>query len=113
MQVGLTILSPAGGITVLARALFVIVLLCLAVPAVAGVWVSLQRRTKRDSESGEALDLDALPELYERGEISWDEFLRGEVEGVRGLSGVEGVRGLIEKAKEERSSNSTANEEAS
>ena len=82
MQVGLTILSPAGGITVLARALFVIVLLCLAVPAVAGVWVSMHRRTRRDSESGETLDLDALREL-------------------------------IEKAKEERSSNSTANEDAS
>ena len=113
MQVGLTILSPAGGITVLARALFVIVLLCLAVPAVVGVWASLQRRTRRNSESGETLDLDALRELYERGEISWDEFLRGEVEGVRGLSGVEGARGLIEKAKEELSSDSTSNEDAS
>jgi len=112
MQVGLTILSPAGGITVLARALFVLVLLCLAVPAV-GVWVSMHRRTRRDSESGETLDLDALRELYKRGEISWDEFLRGEVEGVRGLSGVEGARGLIEKAKEERSSDSTSNEDAS
>ena len=106
MQVGLTILSPTGGITVLARALFVIVLLCLTVPAVAGVWVSLQRRTKRDSESGETLDLDALRELYKRGEISWDDYLRGEAEGVRGLVGTRAEPPKAESFEESTSDDS-------
>jgi hypothetical protein len=99
--------SPTGVITLFARALFALVLLCLTVPAVAGVWVSMRRRTRKDLESGESLDLDALWQLYKRGEISWDEYLRGKAEGMRALSAVEGARGLIEEAKAERSTNST------
>ncbi len=33
------------------------------------------------------VDLDALWERYKRGEISWNDYLRGEVEGARGLVG--------------------------
>jgi hypothetical protein len=33
------------------------------------------------------VDLDVLWQRYKRGEISWDDYLRGEVEGVRGLVG--------------------------
>ena len=107
MQFGLVMSSPAGVVTMFARALFALVLLCLTVPAVAGVWVSMHRRTRKDSEPGESLDLDALWKLYKRGEISWDEYLRGKAEGMRGLSAVEGAQGLIEKAKALHASNST------
>ncbi len=113
MQVGLIMWGPASGIAMLARIAFGIVILGMAIPVVARRWSRLPKTIGRDAESGESLNLDALWELYKRGEISWDEFLRGEVEGVRGLSGVEGARGLIEKAKEERSSDSTSNEDAS
>ena len=107
MQVGLIMWAPAGGTAMLARTAFGVVILCMAVPAVARRWSSLRRTTRRDAESGESVDLDALWELYKRGEISWDEYLRGKVEGGRGLSGVEGARGLS-RAKEEPSSNTTS-----
>ncbi len=82
MQFGLVALSPPGEITVLARAAFGIVVLFVAiVPVVRGIWTSL--RTRPDSD--DRPDLDALWERYRRGEISWDEYLREEVEGVRGL----------------------------
>ena len=89
MQVGLIMWDPVGGIATLARTAFGVAILCTAVPVVARRWSSLRRTTRRDVESGESVDLDALWGLYKRGEISWDEYLRGKVEGGRGLIGVE------------------------
>jgi hypothetical protein len=84
MQFGLIALSPAGEITMLARAAFgVVLLLCVAVPVVRGIWSSLRARP----ESDDSLDLDELWARYRQGEISWDEYLRGKVEGARGLVG--------------------------
>ena len=79
MELGSIILSPAGGIATLARVAFGIVILCLAVPVVYTMWSSLRTR----SESGEAPDLDALWKRYKQGEISWDDYLRGKVEGMQ------------------------------
>ncbi len=80
MQLGLVLLSPTGTMTMLARAAFIVVLLCcLAAPLVHRMR-SLQTRR---SEPGDSVDLDVLWECYRRGEISWDEYLRGEVEGVQ------------------------------
>ena len=107
MQVGLIMWAPAGGTAMLARTAFGVVIVGMAVPVVARRWSSLRRTTRRDVESGESVDLDALWELYKRGEISWDEYLRGKVEGGRGLSGVEGAR-TLSRAKEEPSSNITS-----
>jgi hypothetical protein len=84
MQLALVALNPAGEITMLARAAFgIVLLLCLGVPAISGIWSSLRTRT----ESDDSIDLDELWALYRRGEISWDEYLRGKVEGARGLVG--------------------------
>jgi hypothetical protein len=84
MQFALIALSPVSEIPLLARAAFAVVLLfCVAVPAVSGIWFSL--RTRPDLE--DSLDLDELWKLYRRGEISWDEYLRGKIEGARGLAG--------------------------
>jgi hypothetical protein len=84
MQFALIVLSPVTEIPLLARAAFgVVLLLCVAVPAVRGIWSSL--RTRPDLE--DSLDLDELWKLYRRGEISWDEYLRGKIEGARGLAG--------------------------
>ena len=85
MDLGLALLSPAGAMALLARAVFVVVLLCgLAVPLIHR---TRSLRTRRSTEAGDSVDLHALWELYRRGEISWDEYLRGEVEGTRGLIG--------------------------
>jgi hypothetical protein len=68
----------------LARAAFgIVLLLCLGLPVIRGIWSSLQTRP----DSDDSLDLDELWKLYRRGEISWDEYLRGKVEGARGLVG--------------------------
>ncbi len=84
MELGLVLLSPMGTMTMLARATLVVVLLCcLAVPLVHRMR-SLQTRR---SEPGDSVDLDVLWECYRRGEISWDEYLRGKVEVARGWSG--------------------------
>ena len=84
MQLGLVLLSPTGTITTLARATLVVVFLCcLAVPLVHRMR-SLQTRR---SEPGDSVDLDVLWACYRRGEISWDEYLRGNVEVTRGWSG--------------------------
>ena len=84
MQFALIALSPVSEIPLLARAAFAVVLLfCVAVPAVSGIWSSL--RTGPELE--DSLDLNELWKLYRRGEISWDEYLRGKIEGARGLAG--------------------------
>ena len=79
MEFGLIILSPVGGIAMLARVAFGIVMLCLAVPSIYTMWSSLRTR----SEPGETPNLDALWKHYKRGEISWDEYLRCKVEGTQ------------------------------
>ncbi|MDX6379147.1 MAG: hypothetical protein QOI57_171 [Rubrobacteraceae bacterium] len=107
MQVGLIMWGPASGITMLARIAFGLVILGMAVPVVARRWSCLTKTIGTDAESGESLNLDALWELYKRGEISWDEYLRGKIEGRRGLIGVEGARGLC-RTKEKPSSNTTS-----
>ena len=85
MELGLLSLGPAGAMALLARAVFVVVLLGgLAVPLVSRM---RSLRPRRSTEAGDSVDLRALRELYRRGEISWDEYLRGEVEGTRGLVG--------------------------
>jgi len=84
MQLGLVALNPAGEITMLARAAFgIVLLLCLGLPVIRGIWSSLRAGPGSD----DSLDLDELWALYRRGEISWDEYLRGKVEGARGLAG--------------------------
>ena len=84
MQLGLVLLSPTGTMTMLARAAFVVVLLCcLAAPLVHRM---RSLRTRRP-EPGDSVDLDALWERYRRGKISWDEYLRAKAEGTRGLVG--------------------------
>lgn len=84
MQVALIALSPASEITLLARAAFgVVLLLCLGVPVVSGIRSSLRIRP----ETEDSLDLDELWNHYRQGEISWDEYLRGKIEGARGLVG--------------------------
>ncbi len=100
MQLGLIALSPGGEITMLARAAFgIVMLLCLGIPVVRGIWSSL--RTGPESE--DSLDLDELWALYRRGDISWDEYLRGKIEGARGLAGT----------KAQSSSNLTSDDTAS
>jgi uncharacterized membrane protein len=76
MLSGLIALAPAGGMAMLARAVFGIVILCMAVPMIHRTWSSL--RTRRP-ESGDSPDLNALWERYKRGEISWDEYIQAEV----------------------------------
>lgn len=84
MQFALIALSPVSEISLLARAAFgVVLLLCLGIPAVSGIWSSLRTRP----ESDDSLDLDELWNRYKQGEISWDEYLRGKIEGARGLVG--------------------------
>ena len=84
MQFAIILLSPVTEIPLLARAAFAVVLLfCVAVPAVSGIWSSLRNRPELE----DSLDLDELWKLYRRGEISWDEYLRGKVEGARGIVG--------------------------
>lgn len=83
MQFGLIVLNSTGGMAVLARAALIVAIVgCLAVPLVSRMW-SLRARSGPE----EPVDLDTLWERYRRGEISWDDYLRGEVEGVRGLVG--------------------------
>jgi hypothetical protein len=79
MHFGLIVLSLVGEIAMLARAAFGIMILCLAIPVLRAMWSSLRTRPR----SGDSPDLDALWKRYKRGEISWDEYLRCEVEGVR------------------------------
>ena len=79
-------LGPAGGIAMLARAAFGVAILCLALRVMSSMW-SLRRTGKPGPE--DRVDLDALWKLYKRGEISWDEYLRGQVEGARGLVGTQ------------------------
>ena len=82
MQLALVAPNPAGEITMLAREAFGIVLLvCLGIPVIGGIWSALRTRP----DPGDYVDLDELWALYRRGEISWDEYLRGQVEGTRGL----------------------------
>jgi hypothetical protein len=77
-------LSPASENTMLARATFgIVLLLCVAVPAIRRMWSSLRIRPG----SGNSPDLDELWEHYRRGEISWDEYLRDRIGGARGLAG--------------------------
>ena len=84
MQFAIILLSPVTEIPLLARAAFGVVLLfCVAVPAVSGIWSSLRTRPELE----DSLDLDELWKLYRRGEISWDEYLRGKIEGARGIAG--------------------------
>ena len=84
MQLGFVLLSPTGTMMMLARATLVVMLLCcLAVPL---VYKMRSLRTRR-SERGNSVALDVLCECYRRGEISWDEYLWGKVEGTRGWSG--------------------------
>jgi len=84
MQSALAAVNPAGEITMLARAAFgIVLLLCLGIPVISGIWSALRTRP----DPGDAVDLDELWALYRRGEISWDEYLRGKVEGTRGLVG--------------------------
>ncbi len=80
MQFGLIAVSPAGEVTLLARAaLGIVVLLVAIITVVRGIWSALQPR----STSDDSPDLDTLWERYRQGEISWDEYLRGEIEGKR------------------------------
>jgi hypothetical protein len=84
MQFALIALSPVSEIPLLARAAFgVVFLLCLGIPVVSGIWSSLRTRP----ETEDSLDLDELWNRYRQGEISWDEYLRGKIEGARGLVG--------------------------
>jgi hypothetical protein len=100
VQVGLIALSPASEITMLARAAFgVVLLLCVGIPVVRGIRSSL----RTGPESDDSLDLDELWALYRRGEISWDEYLRGKIEGARRLAGT----------KAQSSSNFTSDDTAS
>jgi hypothetical protein len=83
MQLGLIAGSLTGGAALLARAaLIVAIVCCLAAPLVKRMW-SLRARPGPE----DPVDLDALWQRYKRGEISWDDYLRGEVEGARGLIG--------------------------
>ena len=83
MQFGLVVLSLTGGTAMLARAALIVVMVCcLAAPLVS------RMRSFRERPGPEnPADLDALWERYKWGEISWDEYLRGEIEGTRGLIG--------------------------
>lgn len=85
MGLGLLSLSLAGAMALLARAVFVVVLLGgLAVPLIHR---TRSLRPRKSTEADDSVDLHELWELYRRGEISWDVYLRGEVEGKRGLAG--------------------------
>ena len=100
MQFALIALSPVTEIPLLVRAAFgIVLLLCVAVPAVSGIWSSL----RTGPELKDSLDLNELWKLYRRGEISWDEYLRGKIEGARGLAGT----------KAESLSNSTSGDDPS
>jgi hypothetical protein len=85
MQSGLIALSPASEIALsLAQATFgIVLLLCIAVPAIRGMWSSLRIRPGYDHSP----DLNELWKHSGRGEISWDEYLRDKIEGARGLAG--------------------------
>jgi hypothetical protein len=107
VQLGLIMWGPAGGIAMFARIGFGLVILGMAVPVVARRWSRSPRTIGRDAESGESLNLDALWELYKRGEISWDQYLRGKIEGSRRLVEVEGARGLW-RTKARSSDNTTS-----
>ena len=92
MQFELTALNPASEIMTLSRATFGVVLLLLVViPTIRVMWSSLRTRIEPDN----AVDLEELWVHYRHGEISWDEYLRGKVEGVRGLSGEGGTIELL------------------
>ena len=85
MQFALIALSPVSESTLLARAAFgVVLLLCLGVPVVNGL---LSSSRTGSNETEDSLDLDELWNRYRQGEISWDEYLRGKIEGARGLVG--------------------------
>jgi hypothetical protein len=84
MQLALVAVNPAGEITMLARSAFgIVLLLCLGIPVISGAWSYLRTGPHSDG----SIDLDELWALYRQGEISWDEYLRGKVEGTRGLIG--------------------------
>ena len=83
MQLGLIAFSLTGGAALLARAALIVVLVCcLAGPLIDRMWSLRVRPVPEDP-----VDLDALWQRYKRGEISWEDYLRGEVEGARGLVG--------------------------
>ena len=83
MQLGLITASWTGGAALLARAaLIVAIVCCLAAPLVSRI-CSLRARPGPE----DPVDLDVLWQRYKRSEISWDDYLRGEVEGARGLVG--------------------------
>jgi uncharacterized membrane protein len=104
---GLILGASASSIAMLARTALGLVILDVLVPIVTRRRSSFPRTIRRDPESNESLTLDALWELYKRGEISWDEYLRGKIEGRRGLIGVEGARGLC-PTKQEPSDNAAS-----
>src|SRR5215210_3924239 len=85
MHLGLTIVSPVTEIAMLARAAFGVVIISLAISVLFGMFRTAFQG--RRSGSLDSVDLDALYKQYRRGEISWDDYLRGEVEGARGLVG--------------------------
>lgn len=83
VQFGLIVLNSTGGIAMLARVALVVVILCfLATPL-----VNRARNLHAKPEPNGSVDLDELWQRYRRGDISWDEYLRGKVEGARGLVG--------------------------
>jgi hypothetical protein len=97
MQLGLVALNSTGEISMLARGVFgIVLLLCLGIPVIRGIWSSL----RTGPEADDSIDLDELWALYRRGEISWDEYLRGKVEGARGLVGTK-AQSLSDAASDE------------
>jgi len=97
MQFGLIAVSLTGGAALLARAALIVVMVCcLAAPLVHRMWLLRARPGSEDP-----VDLDALWQRYRRGEISWDDYLRGEVEGRRGVVGT-----MAEPLKESTSDDS-------
>lgn len=102
MQLGLIAVSLTGGAALLARAALIVAMVCfLAAPLVERMW-SLRARPGPENP----VDLDALWQRYKRGEISWDDYLRGEVEGARGLVGTRAEPPKAQSLKESTSDDS-------
>jgi hypothetical protein len=102
MQLGLITASWSGGAALLVRAALVVALVCcLAAPLVSRMCSLRARPGPEDS-----VDLDVLWQRYKRGEISWDDYLRGEVEGVRGLVGTRAEPPKAESFEESTSDDS-------
>ena len=102
MQLGLITASWSGGAALFVRAALVVALVCcLAAPLVSRMCSLRVRPGSEDS-----VDLDVLWQRYKRGEISWDDYLRGEVEGVRGLVGTRAEPPKAESFEESTSDDS-------